>query len=68
MTKYKIKQPITILRDDLILKQLPSKVRTRLGPVEETGFHLSLGRRDLFCRSGLVQYILGSSEASVAFE
>lgn len=68
MTNYKIKQPITTIDDALILEQLPADVRTRLGNIEETGYHLGEGRRDLFCSTGTVQYTLGSSEASVAFD
>lgn len=68
MTNYKIKTPITILADTKILSQLPKSVRARLGPIQETGFLLSPGRRDLFCEGGVVQYILGADTASVVFD
>ena len=69
MTKtYPIKKPITILADKRILQQLPKSVLKKLGPVVETGFALSPGRRDIYCRSGLVQYLLGSDAATVEFD
>ena len=69
MTKtYPIKKPITILADTRILQQLPKSVLKKLGPVIETGFALSPGRRDLFCKRGLVQYILGADTATVEFD
>ena len=61
MNTYEIKRPITIMRDDLIIGQLPKKVIKQLGPIEETGFHLGENRRDLFCTNGTAQYKLGSN-------
>ena len=68
MTTYKIKTPITILADARILNQLPKSVLKKLGAVQETGFLLSPGRRDLFCEGGVVQYVLGSDTASVELD
>lgn len=68
ITTYKIPNPITILRDDLILEQLPSSVLEKLGDTEETGFHLGANRRDLFCKGGAVQYVLGSDKATVELD
>lgn len=65
MTTYKIKRPITILRDDLIIEQLPKSVVKKLGPTQETGFHLGEMRRDIFCESGTIQYKLGADVALV---
>ena len=65
MTTYEIKRPITVMMDDLIIGQLPKKVRKQLGPIEETGFHLGEGRRDLFCTNGTAQYKLGSTTITV---
>lgn len=64
---FPINKPITIMRDDLIITQLPMAVRQRLGSIEETGFHLGEMRRDIFCTNGDVQYKLGSKQASVTF-
>ena len=69
MTKtFAIKKPITILADQKILEQLPQSVTSKLGAIQETGFALSPGRRDLFCEGGVVQYILGSDTASVELD
>ena len=69
MTTYKIKRPITILRDDLIVAQLPKKVLKQLGTdVIESGFHLGEGRRDLFFENGVAQYKLGSDSISVVID
>ena len=57
--------PITILRDDLMLASLPTDIQQKLGSTVETGFHLGLGRRDIFCEGGLVQYVLGAKSISV---
>ena len=66
MTKtFPIRKPITILADTEILKQLPLSVLKKLGAVEETGFALSPGRRDLFCSGGTVRYVLGATTADV---
>ena len=53
MTTYEIHRPITILRDDLIIEQLPKKVRNQLGCTVETGFHLGEGKRDFSLRTAL---------------
>ena len=69
MNTYKIKRPITILRDDLIIAQLPKKVLKQLGTdVIESGFHLGEGRRDLFFENGVAQYKLGSDIITVAMD
>lgn len=69
MTNYKINTPITILRDDLIVAQLPKKVLKQLGSdVIESGFHLGEGRRDLFFENGVAQYKLGSDSISVVID
>ena len=69
MTNYKINTPITILRDDLIVAQLPKKVLMQLGTdVIESGFHLGEGRRDLFFENGVAQYKLGSDSISVVID
>ena len=68
MTIHRISKPITILADQKILEQLPKSVLKKLGPVQETGFLLSPGRRDLICRGGVVQYVLGSDTASVELD
>ena len=66
MNTYPIKWPITILRDDLIVSQLPKKVLMQLGThVIETGFHLGEGRRDLFFENGFAHYKLGSYSITV---
>lgn len=62
---YPIKRPITVLFDHLIIEQLPKSIIKKLGAIQESGFHLSLGRRDLFFEGGSVAYILGSSQAQV---
>lgn len=67
-TTYSIPEPTTGLDPVLVLSQLPKDIRSRLGPVKETGFLLGVDRRDIFCVNGLVQYILGSSEAAVEFD
>ena len=64
---YTINKPVTIMRDDLIIAQLPIAVRQRLGSIEETGFHLGEMRRDIFLTNGDVQYKLGSKQANVTF-
>jgi len=66
-TTYKISKPTTGLDPVLVLSQLPKDVRSALGPVKETGFMLGIDRRDIFCANGFVEYILGSSEATVDF-
>ena len=68
MTTYEIKRPITVMMDDLIIEQLPKKIRKQLGDKVETGFHLGEGRRDLFFENGLAQYKLGSSSISVEMD
>ena len=68
MTTYEIHRPITILRDDLIIEQLPKKVRKQLGGKVETGFHLGEGRRDLFFENGSASYKLGSNSISVVID
>lgn len=69
MNTYKIKRPITILRDDLIVAQLPKKVLKQLGTdVIESGFHLGEGRRDLFFENGVAQYKLGSNTIAVTID
>lgn len=68
MTNYTIKRPITVMMDDLIIEQLPRKIRTQLGDKVETGFHLGEGRRDLFFENGSAQYKLGSSTISVEMD
>ena len=67
-TTYKIASPTTDLDPVLVISQLPKDIRSRLGPVKETGFMLGIDRRDIFCANGLVEYILGSDEASVEFD
>ena len=67
-TTYKIASPTTGLDPVLVISQLPKDIRSRLGPVKETGFMLGIDRRDIFCANGLVEYILGSDEASVEFD
>ena len=67
-TTYPIAQPTTGLDPVLVIGQLPKDIRTRLGPVKETGFLLGIDCRDIFCANGLVQYILGSEEATVVFD
>ena len=62
---YPIKRPITALFDHLIVEQLPKSIVKKLGTIQETGFHLSLGRRDLYFEGGSVAYVLGSSQAEV---
>lgn len=66
-TTYKIASPTTDLDPVLVISQLPKDIRSRLGPVKETGFMLGIDRRDIFCANGLVEYILGSDVASVEF-
>ena len=69
MNTYKIKRPITIMRDDLIVAQLPKPVLKQLGTeVIETGFHLGEGRRDLFFENGVARYKLGSDSITVAMD
>ena len=69
MTTYEIKRPITIMRDDLIVAQLPKQVLKQLGTtVIETGFHLGEGRRDLFFENGVAQYKLGSNSITVVID
>ena len=68
MTTYEIHRPITILRDDLIIEQLPKKVRKQLGDKVETGFHLGESKRNLFFERGLAQYKLGSNSISVVID
>ena len=69
MINYTIKRPITILRDDLIVAQLPKKVLKQLGTdVIESGFHLGEGRRDLFFENGSASYKLGSNSISVVID
>jgi hypothetical protein len=67
-TTYPIKRPITIMMDHLIIGQLPKDVRQQLGPIVETGFLLSSGRRDLICEGGVAQYILGSRTIDVTLD
>ena len=66
-TTYKIASPTIDLDPVLVISQLPKDIRSRLGPVKETGFMLGIDRRDIFCANGLVEYILGSDVASVEF-
>ena len=68
MTTYEIKRPITVMMDDLILGQLPKKVRKQLGSTVETGFHLGETRRDYTFENGIAQYKLGSSSISVEMD
>ena len=69
MTTYKIKRPITIMRDDLIVEQLPKTVLKQLGTdVIESGFHLGEGRRDYFCTHGCVRYRLGTEKVEVLID
>lgn len=68
MTTYTVAKPVTILRDDLILDALPQKVLKKLGKREDTGFHLSLGRRDIFCTNGTVRYVLGADKVTVEMD
>lgn len=68
MTNYPISQPITIMMDDLIIEQLPKKIRKQLGDKVESGFHLGEGRRDLFFQNGVAQYKLGSSTIAVTID
>ena len=69
MNIYPIKRPITILRDDLIVSQLPKQVLKQLGTdVIETCFHLGEGRRDLFFENGVARYKLGSNSITVAMD
>lgn len=65
MTTYEINRPITIMMDELILEQLPKKVRKQLGDTIGTGFHLGETRRDYTFENGIAQYKLGSSTISV---
>ena len=65
---YNIPNPIAVLNDDLILDQLPAAVLKRLGDTEESGFHLLLNRRDLFCQNGVVRYALGGDKITVEFD
>lgn len=65
MTTYEIKRPITVMMDELILEQLPKKVRKQLGDTIGTGFHLGETRRDYTFENGIAQYKLGSSTISV---
>ena len=64
---YPIK-PVASLNDDAVVDQLPINIVQQLGPLEESGFHLGLHRRDLFYRHGLVQYTLGQSKAHVELD
>ena len=64
---YPIK-PIASIDDDAIITQLPTNVVHQLGSLEETGFHLTLHRRDLFFTHGLVQYLLGDNKAHVELD
>ena len=48
MIELKIKRPVTVMMDHLILEQLSKKVRDQLGAVVETGYHLGYNRRDYF--------------------
>ena len=68
MTTYEIKRPITIMMDDLILGQLPKKVRKQLGDTLGTGFHLGEIRRDYTFEHGSAQYKLGSNTISVEMD
>ena len=65
MTTYEINRPITIMMDELILEQLPKKVRKQLCDAIGTGFHLGETRRDYTFENGIAQYKLGSSTISV---
>ncbi len=56
------------MMDDLILGQLPKKVRKQLGNTVETGFHLGETRRDYTFENGIAQYKLGSSSISVEMD
>ena len=53
------------MMDELILEQLPKKVRKQLGDTIGTGFHLGETRRDYTFENGIAQYKLGSSTISV---
>lgn len=68
MTNYAINRPITVMMDDLILEQLPKKVRKQLGNTVETGFHLGETRRDYFFENGSASYKLGGSFISVEMD
>ena len=68
MTTYEIKRPITIMMDELILEQLPKKVRKQLGDTIGTGFHLGETRRDYTFENGAASYKLGSNIISVGMD
>ena len=66
-----IKYPTRIHKsvdDASVIAQLPTNVVEALGPVQETGYHLMLNRRDIFCEGGVIQYVLGANEATVQLE
>ncbi|QNJ25184.1 hypothetical protein SynSYN20_00842 [Synechococcus sp. SYN20] len=56
------------LNDDAVVAQLPINIIDQLGPLEESGFHLMLNRRDLFYKHGLIQYTLGERKAHVELD
>lgn len=68
MIELKIKRPITVMMDNLILEQLSKKVRDQLGAVVETGYHLGYNRRDYFFENGSASYKLGSNSISVVID
>lgn len=65
--KYPVK-PADGIDDQTIVDQLPVNVIRELGELEETGFHLTLRRRDIFYKKGLVQYVLGANTAIVKID
>jgi len=66
-----IKYPTRIHKavdDSAVLDQLPTNVLAALGTVQETGYHLMLNRRDIYCEGGTVQYVIGDNTTVVQLE
>ena len=61
-------EPITTLRDDLILAALPADIQKQLGKIVATGFVLGINRRDITCENGFVDYCLGLKVVNVELD